>query len=69
MGIAPDGRVRGCRTTVLSSEAAPDKQLRAAASGFLGGILGDVRAFVSGGAEHKAPPGGGLFACIVGDGS
>lgn len=65
-GIGDDGCVAGERTTVRSSEVAPDKQLRAAASGFVAGILGHPRAFISGGAEHQAPPGGGLFAAVVG---
>lgn len=66
-GVAPDGRVRGQRTTVFSSDLDPDKHMRAAASGALGALLGDTRFFVSGGAEHQAPPGGGVFAVILGD--
>jgi cyanuric acid amidohydrolase len=63
-GIAPDGKVRGQRTTAFSSEVDPDKHMRAAASGVLGALLGDTRFFVSGGAEHQAMPGGGIFAVI-----
>jgi cyanuric acid amidohydrolase len=63
-GIAPDGRLRGERTTVLSSELAADKQLRAAAGGVVGAALGTTRAFISGGAEHQVPPGGCLAAVI-----
>jgi cyanuric acid amidohydrolase len=63
-GISTDGRVRGQRTTVFSSELDPDKHMRAAGSGVLGALLGDTRFFVSGGAEHQAAPGGGLFAII-----
>jgi cyanuric acid amidohydrolase len=62
--VAPDGKVRGNRTTVYSSDLDPDKHMRAAASGVLGALLGDTRFFVSGGAEHQAPPGGGIFAII-----
>ena len=62
--VAPDGKVRGRRTTVYSSEVDPDKHMRAVASGVLGALLGDTRFFVSGGAEHQAPPGGGIFAVI-----
>jgi cyanuric acid amidohydrolase len=62
--VAPDGEVRGHRTTVYSSDLDPDKHMRAAASGVLGALLGDTRFFVSGGAEHQAPPGGGIFAVI-----
>lgn len=63
--VAPDGRLRGNRTTVFSSDLDPDKHMRAAASGVLGALLGDNRYFVSGGAEHQAPPGGGVFAVIL----
>jgi cyanuric acid amidohydrolase len=64
-GLAPDGRLRGQRTTIFSSDLEPDKHMRAAASGVLGALLGDTRSFISGGAEHQAPPGGGLFAAGV----
>ena len=64
-GVAPDGYVRGERTTVFQSELDPDKHMRAAASGLIGGLLGTGRVFVSGGTEHQAPPGGGLCACIA----
>lgn len=64
-GVSPDGHVRGERTTVFQSELDPDKHMRAAASGLIGGLLGTGRVFVSGGTEHQAPPGGGLCACIA----
>lgn len=63
-GIPANGRLRGARTTVLTSELAPDKQLRAAAGGIVAAAFGTTRAFVSGGAEHQAPPGGCLVATI-----
>lgn len=63
--VAPDGRLRGNRTTVFSSDLDPDKHMRAAASGVLGALLGDNRYFISGGAEHQAPPGGCVFAVIL----
>ena len=61
-GISPDGRLRGRRTTVMTSELTPDKQLRSAASGYIAAHFGQASAFISGGAEHQAPPGG----CILG---
>jgi cyanuric acid amidohydrolase len=63
-GIARDGTLRGARTTVLSSEVPSDKQLRAAASGVVAAMLGTTRAFISGGAEHQAAPGGCMAAVI-----
>ena len=41
-GIAPDGRVRGERTTVYQSEVDPDKHMRASASGVVGSLLGTI---------------------------
>ena len=64
-GVDPSGLVRGNRTTIFQSELDPDKHMRAAASGLIGGLLGTGQLFVSGGAEHQAMPGGGLFACIT----
>jgi cyanuric acid amidohydrolase len=63
-GIAPDGRLRGRRTTVLSSDLSADKQLRGAASGFVAAHFGTANAFISGGAEHQAPHGGCLCAAL-----
>ena len=63
-GIGAGGLVRGHRTTVLGSELPADKQLRAAASGVVGSVLGTTRAFISGGAEHQAAPGACLAAAI-----
>ncbi|MGQ0655800.1 MAG: ring-opening amidohydrolase, partial [Betaproteobacteria bacterium] len=64
-GSAPDGSVRGRRTTMKASHIDMDKHVRAAVSGMLGSILGDTRAFISANTVHQAPPGGGLAACIV----
>jgi cyanuric acid amidohydrolase len=63
-GIAGDGRLRGRRTTVLTSELAADKQLRAAASGLIAAHFAGAAAFISGGAEHQAPAGGCLCAVL-----
>jgi cyanuric acid amidohydrolase len=63
-GIPDDGNLRGARTTVLTSELPASKQLRAAASGLAAAVFGTTRIFVSGGAEHQAPPGGCLAAVI-----
>lgn len=63
-GIAPDGRLGAKRTTVLSSELPPDKQLRAAASGFITAHFGSTPMFVSGGTEHQASHGGCICAAL-----
>lgn len=63
-GITRLGTVRGARTTVLTSELPADKQLRAAASGVVGAVIGTTRAFISGGAEHQGLPGTCLAAVI-----
>lgn len=62
-GIPADGKLRGRRTTVLTSDLPADKQLRAAASGVIGAAFGPADAFVSGGAEHQGPDGSCL--CTV----
>jgi cyanuric acid amidohydrolase len=64
-GIAPDGRVRGCRTTIKTSHLDMDKHVRATLSGVVGSVMGSCRAFISANTVHQAPPGGGLCACIV----
>jgi len=64
-GAAPDGKVRGRRTTMKASHIDMDKHVRAAMSGIVGSILGDTRSFISANTVHQAPPGGGLAACVV----
>lgn len=67
VGVAPDGKLRGCRTTIKSSHIDMDKHVRAAMSGIAGSILGSTRSFISANTVHQAPAGGGLCACIVRD--
>lgn len=58
--------LRGTRPAALDdSDIHPNRHFRAALSGMLGGLLGDSRIFLSGGAEHQAPPGGVLLAIIA----
>jgi cyanuric acid amidohydrolase len=64
-GAAPDGTVRGRRTTMKTSHIDMDKHVRAAMSGIVGSILGTTCTFISANTVHQAPPGGGLAACIV----
>ena len=63
-GIAANGRIRGRRTTVLTSDLTADKQLRAAASGFVAAHFGATVSFISGGGEHQGVPGGCLAAAL-----
>lgn len=64
-GIPANGLLRGRRTTVLTSDLPPDKQLRAAASGVVAACFGGAYAFISAGAEHLGPSGTCLCSVIL----
>jgi len=60
------GRVRGARHTMLDdTDIDAQRHIRGAVGGLVAGVLGDTRLFVSGGAEHQGPDGGGLVAVIA----
>jgi cyanuric acid amidohydrolase len=60
------GQVRGNRHTMLDdTDINAQRHIRGAVGGLVAGILGDGRIFVSGGAEHQGPDGGGLIAVIA----
>lgn len=62
----PSGRVRGQRHTMLDdSDIASTRHARAFVGGVLAGQFGRTDLYVSGGAEHQGPPGGGPVALIV----
>lgn len=63
-GIAPDGSLRGGRTTVYSSSLLPETHMRAAESGVLGAVFGTTRYFISGDPIQQSTPGGGVAAVI-----
>ena len=65
VGLAPNGRLRGHRTTMRTSHLDMDKHLRATMSGIIGSTLGTTRAFISANTVHQAPPGGGICAFVV----
>ncbi|MDB5598475.1 MAG: hypothetical protein JWN71_519 [Xanthobacteraceae bacterium] len=65
VGVSPDGKLRGKRTTMKTSHLDMDKHARATTSGVIGSILGSCRVFISANTVHQAPPGGGLCAAIV----
>jgi cyanuric acid amidohydrolase len=63
---SPDGAVRGARHTMLDdSDISSTRHARAYVAGALAGLVGRTTLYVSGGAEHQGPPGGGPVAAIV----
>lgn len=62
---SPDGVVRGWRHTMLDdTDISATRHARAAVGGLIAGITGSPAIFVSGGAEHQGPSGGGPVAVI-----
>ena len=62
---APSGEIRGRRHTMLDdSDIHSTRHARALVGGVLAGVIGDTRLYVSGGAEHQGPAGGGPVAII-----
>jgi cyanuric acid amidohydrolase len=63
---SPDGCVRGLRHTMLDdSDVGSTRHARAAVGGLISGLSGTGAVYVSGGAEHQGPPGGGPVAVIA----
>jgi cyanuric acid amidohydrolase len=63
---SPSGIVRGFRHTMLDdSDVGATRHARAAVGGLIGGLAGSGAVYVSGGAEHQGPPGGGPVAVIA----
>jgi ring-opening amidohydrolase-like protein len=63
--VEEPGTLRGARTTVHTSAWAPEAQMRAAASGVFGSLLGHLRFFVTADAVHQAPAGGSTVTVIL----
>lgn len=62
---APSGEIRGNRHTMLDdSDIHSTRHARALVGGVLAGVIGDTMLYVSGGAEHQGPAGGGPIAII-----
>jgi cyanuric acid amidohydrolase len=60
------GQIRGQRHTMLDdTDINAQRHVRGALGGLVAGVIGDGRIFVSGGAEHQGPDGGGLIATIA----
>jgi cyanuric acid amidohydrolase len=63
---SPSGSVRGFRHTMLEdTDISATRHARAAVGGLIGGVAGTGAVYVSGGAEHQGPPGGGPVAAIA----
>ncbi|MBB3149470.1 cyanuric acid amidohydrolase [Phyllobacterium trifolii] len=61
-----DGAVRGNFHTMLNDgDMDQQRHIRGAVGAVVASILGDTALFVSGGAEHQGPDGGGLVSLIV----
>ncbi|MCC5811692.1 MAG: ring-opening amidohydrolase [Ectothiorhodospiraceae bacterium] len=60
------GKVRGEPHTMLNDgDMHAQRHIRGAVGALVAGVTGDTRLFVSGGAEHQGPDGGGLIAAIA----
>jgi cyanuric acid amidohydrolase len=60
------GRLRGYRHTMLDdSDISSTRHARASVGGVLASLVGHAEIFVSGGAEHQGPDGGGPVAVIA----
>ncbi len=58
--------LRGFRHTMLDdSDISATRHARAFVAGALAGLVGHAEIFVSGGAEHQGPDGGGPVAVII----
>jgi cyanuric acid amidohydrolase len=63
---SPNGSVRGFRHTMLEdTDISATRHARAAVGGLISGLSGTGAVYVSGGAEHQGPPGGGPVAAIA----
>jgi cyanuric acid amidohydrolase len=63
---SPDGSVRGLRHTMLDdSDINSTRHARAAVGAVVASVIGTTAVYVSGGAEHQGPPGGGPLAIIA----
>jgi cyanuric acid amidohydrolase len=62
----PSGSLRGRRSTMLDdSDINSTRHARAVVNAVIASVVGDPMLYVSGGAEHQGPPGGGPVAVIA----
>ena len=63
---SPNGSIRGFRHIMLEdTDISSTRHARAAVGGLIAGLSGTGAIYVSGGAEHQGPPGGGPVAVIA----
>ncbi len=63
---SPDGLVRGRRHTMLEdSDINSTRHARCVVNAVIASVVGDPMIYVSGGAEHQGPPGGGPVAVVA----
>jgi len=63
---SPSGRIRGRRHTMIDdSDINHTRHARAVVGGVIAAVVGDPMVYVSGGAEHQGPSGGGPIAVIA----
>jgi cyanuric acid amidohydrolase len=63
---SPSGLIRGRRHTMIDdSDINHTRHARAAVAAVVASVIGDPLVYVSGGAEHQGPSGGGPVAAIV----
>jgi len=63
---SPSGSIRGYRHIMLEdTDISSTRHARAAVGGLISGLSGTGAVYVSGGAEHQGPPGGGPVAAIA----
>lgn len=61
----PNGTIRGLRHTMLTdSDINSTRHARAAVGALVSAVKGDGAVYVSGGAEHQGPPGGGSVTIV-----
>jgi cyanuric acid amidohydrolase len=65
-GPPSDGRLRGVDLAFAADPTqSPLRRVRGGLGSLIAAATGEPRVFVSGGAEHQGPPGGGIFAAIA----
>ena len=63
---SPDGIIRDRRHTMLDdSDINNTRHARSVVNAVVSSVIGDPMVYVSGGAEHQGPPGGGPIAAVV----